>query len=274
MTECKHCGLVVESGNPGASYCSRTCSGLARRSRITCKCETCGTDFETTPGNARRFCSIQCRDLRQSKLLRCVQCGVDFTKTRKQSKFCSDECRTAGRSRQVVRDCPRCHQSFSLPASNPSKCCSVKCSRQLRGLPELLYAGAHVDASRYDMCSCGSLKSLPAKRCGACWKASRRVEITDETRRKRHLWQKYRIRVDEWESMFARQRGACAICQAALVRSRDTARETGNEAVTDHCHATGKVRGILCQPCNRGLGAFRDNPAAMENAAGYLRASM
>ncbi len=55
--------------------------------------------------------------------------------------------------------------------------------------------------------------------------------------------------------------GPCEICA------------TECKLVLDHDHATGIFRGWLCQPCNKGLGGFKDDPALLRNAATYIEKS-
>jgi hypothetical protein len=42
------------------------------------------------------------------------------------------------------------------------------------------------------------------------------------------------------------------------------------ELAIDHCHKTGKIRGLLCKNCNQGLGQFKDNIDLLLSAAKYL----
>lgn len=84
--------------------------------------------------------------------------------------------------------------------------------------------------------------------------------------RDRLLQMKYGVDSKEYDRILARQRGVCAICK----QDRRDAR--GREMPVDHDHDTGKVRGILCDHCNRIIGLFQENPTHLRNAARYLRA--
>lgn len=78
-------------------------------------------------------------------------------------------------------------------------------------------------------------------------------------------YKKYGINKEEYERLLATQSGVCAICKEVDVG--DSRYETFH---IDHCHETGKVRGVLCAPCNRGLGQFKDRTDLLLKAAEYL----
>ncbi len=78
------------------------------------------------------------------------------------------------------------------------------------------------------------------------------------------LWRKYKITPEQWQAAYDEQKGCCAICsrhQSQLTRTLQT----------DHCHETNKFRGLLCAPCNKALGQFKDSTARLESAIKYLK---
>jgi Recombination endonuclease VII len=77
----------------------------------------------------------------------------------------------------------------------------------------------------------------------------------------------YNLSLNQFTTLLAQQEGLCAICKRQLVLEN----LTGDSAVVDHCHVSGKVRGILCNECNRGLGYFRDKISSLLSAATYLK---
>jgi hypothetical protein len=90
--------------------------------------------------------------------------------------------------------------------------------------------------------------------------AYRRNPAKFKERQRRDL---YGITQEQWDALFAAQGYACAIC-----RTTDPGHKLGWQ--TDHCHGSGRVRGILCFGCNNGLGRFGDDPERMRAAAVYI----
>ena len=89
-------------------------------------------------------------------------------------------------------------------------------------------------------------------RCKAC-KA--------EQGRAGHLKRNYGMTEAERDEMIASQKGLCVICLKAPA------------VHVDHCHETGRVRGVLCFNCNSAIGKLGDDPDAVRRAAAYLEGS-
>lgn len=73
---------------------------------------------------------------------------------------------------------------------------------------------------------------------------------------------RFGITVDELSRLIEKHGGRCAICAGPC--------STGRQLAIDHDHRTGRVRGLLCANCNRGIGLLRDSPAIALAAAEYL----
>ena len=80
--------------------------------------------------------------------------------------------------------------------------------------------------------------------------------------RERTLKSRYGLSFSDYERMLENQSGACAICENTV---------NGKYSMSvDHCHASGKVRKLLCNRCNSILGYSQDNPDLLRKAAYYL----
>lgn len=97
-------------------------------------------------------------------------------------------------------------------------------------------------------------------------RAWRRANPAEARRRMREQWLRaeYGIGVAEVEAILVAQGGGCAVCGFS---------DRSNPKMfphVDHCHQTGKVRGVVCNNCNVGMGHFRDDPALIRAAMAYL----
>lgn len=88
-----------------------------------------------------------------------------------------------------------------------------------------------------------------------CPKATRRYKLKS----------KYGLTTDEYSSLLKSQNGRCAICETDDPKGRH------GVFVVDHCHDTGRVRGLLCNFCNVAIGRFGDTPEALMRVVDYLR---
>ena len=112
--------------------------------------------------------------------------------------------------------------------------------------------------------------------CGACgtWKNMDEFYINSSCSTGYHseckvcaweksIWRKYRITVKIYRCMFRAQEGSCAICIQGHTEE--------NKLVIDHCHKIGRVRGLLCNNCNAGLGQLREGKKTVKQLISYLK---
>lgn len=88
------------------------------------------------------------------------------------------------------------------------------------------------------------------------------------SRRDYRLLAKYGITGEEYDAMEREQDGKCAICKQPERRYGSHGKV--KRLAVDHCHETGKVRGLLCADCNTAIGLLGDNPERVEAARAYL----
>lgn len=74
------------------------------------------------------------------------------------------------------------------------------------------------------------------------------------------LQRKFGMTKTDYEGLLQKQNHVCAICQGTSTRA----------LAVDHCHNTGKIRGLLCTNCNRGLGYLKDSAELLRKAANYI----
>jgi hypothetical protein len=102
------------------------------------------------------------------------------------------------------------------------------------------------------------------------YSAKHRNKFPDGNRRyfrNHHLVKTYGITIEQYEVIYKEQRGVCAICGSLP----DLPKHGVARLVVDHDHATGKIRGLLCNNCNSGLGIIGDTIEHLERALAYLK---
>lgn len=107
-----------------------------------------------------------------------------------------------------------------------------------------------------------------AERCRVCTSEYNRMYRQNNKRaiQSSKLQLNFGISYSEYEQMWETQHGKCLICG----EYKDKDGYANHRLHVDHCHITGKVRGLLCHMCNRALGLFKDDWQIMSNALDYL----
>ena len=125
----------------------------------------------------------------------------------------------------------------------------------------------------------GLVKSKPRHQCKDCKNIASKEWYEKNKERKRELSKQYKhikkdkdlqhmygITLADYHKMLVDQGGRCKICQTPQG-------DLKRVLCVDHNHSTGKVRGLLCDTCNRSLGLLKDNINVLMRAVEYLKES-
>lgn len=140
------------------------------------------------------------------------------------------------------------------------KTCSV--CNQLKSLDNFYNYNQSKDGKSYRCKSCDGL----ARRK---WRENN-PENAKLSQRRRNWRYRYGLSSTEYDKMLKTQGGGCAICSSLDPHGPKGGSWLKHFAV-DHCHSSNKVRGLLCNRCNRALGLFQDSLKVLENALEYLK---
>lgn len=245
-----------------ATICSREGCG-----RTTIAKGLCGSHYQSQRKAAQRA-------KKRAEVRNCANCGDEFSGRRPNAIYCSPECKLgrheALRAQAVAashsgRICAQCGAAIPEDRNVRAATCSPKCGDDranankraarlaLRGERRCPRCGAEITADAHGgriYCSAQCKHAEHDER----WRA-----------RSPHYMRQYLYGIDaaQFEAMVEAQGNRCAICHGEW---------DGKNKVphVDHDHETGRVRGLLCESCNLGLGKFKDSAGLLRAAAAYL----
>jgi hypothetical protein len=114
-------------------------------------------------------------------------------------------------------------------------------------------------------------RKRPAKQCSVdgCDNILYANTLCHQHYMKFRRWKGWNVTPEVYNLMLKAQNYVCMICGEA---ERITNGKSGKirDMAIDHCHATGRIRALLCSPCNTAIGLLKDDPATLRKAAEYL----
>ncbi|MEU5538246.1 endonuclease VII domain-containing protein [Streptomyces sp. NPDC020362] len=179
----------------------------------------------------------------ESNAKECRRCGRDLP----LAAFARDRNRRDG----LQADCRKCVAEYG----------AAHCRRRREAMGRTVREKVDVPDGHKLCRTCGEVRPHSAWHRNASASdglATRRKVCRAALGREDHLKRKYGLAEAERDGLIASQEGVCCICLAAP------------PAHVDHCHETGRVRGVLCFSCNAALGQFKDQPEAIRRAAAYV----
>lgn len=203
----------------------------------------------------------------------CTKCGLDkplseFSKAPRGKYGVKASCKACDAERYAANP----HPSRALPPEEVKR----RLEERRGDAKKCTKCGVVKDRSEFTKSRDGKYGPVLHPLCNAC-KSERakrwfrdNPDRADASSRRYSLGKNYGITPEQYDALLQQQGGACAICGEAEPPAHG---RTGKQfrLSVDHCHKTGRVRGLLCQKCNRAMGLLGDDPILVRNAIGYLK---
>ncbi|MFE2326138.1 endonuclease VII domain-containing protein [Streptomyces sp. NPDC059385] len=199
----------------------------------------------------------------------CRKCGIEkplpeFSKAARGKYGRKASCKACDAARHAAQFVPQpCRPLRPAPSLGTAKTCR-KC-----GITKTL---ADFSLSRQATATTNGVYRSDCKECCSARALQWFRDNKERHKETKHRWtlaKNYGLSPDEYAAMLEAQGGVCAICGQAETKRHG---RTGTEfrLAVDHCHQTGRVRGLLCQTCNRVIGLFKDDVERHQRAIDYL----
>jgi hypothetical protein len=168
------------------------------------------------------------------------------------------------------RSCRTCRRTLAPRANVGSfhcDACKLAAAEKSRvRAEERAYAKQHPRCRR-----CRIRQASPDDMAGKTPFCTRCHMAQEEARYAERLRKVYNITMAEYTTLLDTQKQCCAICHTHISAITTRIGRSMRTLCVDHDHVTGAVRGLLCNTCNTGLGAFYDNPHLLHRAITYLQ---
>lgn len=201
----------------------------------------------------------------------CRKCGAD----KPLAEFSKAPRGKYGR-KATCKECDAArHASKFIPKQRDEEAQRIRYELRWAGPKTCTKCGLSKERSEFSKNRDGKFGPILNSHCKACQATSARQWFHDNKERSkenRHRWalaNTYGITPEEYTQRLEAQGGVCAICGLEEPNEHGRTRTRFRLAV-DHCHTTGRVRGLLCQKCNRAIGLLHDNTDLLRKAIGYL----
>lgn len=157
--------------------------------------------------------------------------------------------------------CPKGHDTFVTGRDKSGKC--TVCRKEKDSIRKKKYYREHIDLmKRKNKISHEKTKEQDKKRAKQ-WRKDNPDKVSF-TNRKSRIKKKYGLTLEQIDLILIAQNNRCAICDVYFPGLKYSPH-------IDHDHETGKIRGLLCGPCNTSLGLLKEKVALFERAISYLK---